>query len=98
MIKTGLYSNEEIIDTIINDLNEVIKNAMSGNYVTSCTYVTYITQKLINLKKGIADDMRHKNEVIEDLKQQLKLYNPEMTDVEPEQFIKDLKKDGVDVE
>ena len=98
MTKTGLYSNEEIIDTIINDLNDVIKNAMYGNYVSSCTYVAYITQKLINLKKGISDDMRHKNEVIEDLKQQLRLYNPEMTDVKPEQFIDDLKKDGVDVE
>ena len=98
MIKSGngLFTNEELIDTIINDVNAVIKNALSGNYVLSCSYITQITQKLVNLKKGIAEDMNHRNKTIEDLKQQLKLYNPELTDVTPEQFLNDLKKDGAE--
>ena len=98
MIKTGngLFTNEELVDTIINDLNDVIKTAISGNYILSASYITQISQKLINLKKGIADDMTHKNKTIEDLKQQLKLYNPELADVTPEQFLDDLKKDGAE--
>ena len=98
MIKTGngLFTNEELVDTIINDLNDVIKTTISGNYILSASYITQISQKLINLKKGIADDMKHKNETIEDLKQQLKLYNPELLDVTPEQFLNGLKKDGAE--
>ena len=96
MIKTGdgLYTNEELIDTIILDINNIGKQIASANYLGVCNTVVHIVQKLTNLKNGIVNDMKHKNEVIEDLKAQLRLYNPELTDVTPEQFLEDLKKDG----
>ena len=96
MIETGkgLFTNEELIDTIILDINSVGKYIMSSNYVGVCNTVVHIVQKLTNLKDGIKNDMKHKDEVIEDLKQQLRLYNPDLTEVTPKQFIEDLKKDG----
>ena len=96
MIETGngLFTNDELIDTIILDINSIGKQAASANYIGVCNTVVHMVQKLTNLKKGIVNDMKRKDDVIEDLKQQLKLYNPGLTDVTPKQFLEDIKKDG----
>ena len=96
MIQTGngLFTNEELIDTLISDLNDLGKHIATQNTIGFCNTVVHMAQKLVNLKKGVSDDMKHKNETIEDLKNQLKLFNPELTEVTPEQFLNDLKKDG----
>ena len=93
----GLYTNSELIDTIIVDMNNMIKEALSGQYVQICYIVTGMTQKLINLKKGIDEDLASKDKVIEQLKDQLRAAGAEVEDMTPEEFLKKYgKKDGAE--
>lgn len=89
----GLLTNEELIDTLISDLNSILKNAVSGQYIQACVIVTGMSQKLLNLKDGIKKDIDSKNRIIESLKEQLRELGAEVTDMNIEEFI---KKDGVD--
>lgn len=64
----GLYDNQGICDTLISDLNNLIKNAVSGQFIQCSNIVVNMTKKLANLKKGIAADLASKNQIIEELK------------------------------
>ena len=93
----GTYTNSELIDTIIVDMNNMIKEALSGQYVQICYIVTGMTQKLMNLKKGIEADLASKDKVIEQLKDQLRAAGAEVEDMTPEEFVKKYgKKDGAE--
>ena len=93
----GTYSNAELIDTIIVDVNNMIKEAITGQYVQICYIVTSMTQKLMNLKNGINADIANKNMVIEQLKDQLRSAGAEVEDLSPEEFFeKYCKKDGAE--
>lgn len=65
----GLYNNIGLCDTLQSDLNNLIKQAMSGQFIQCSSIVVSMSQKLTNLKKGIADDLKSKDEIIEELKQ-----------------------------
>lgn len=64
----GLFDNEGLCDSLIGDLNSLIKFIISGQYVQSCAIVTGMAQKLLNLKKGIKADMDSMKEKVEELK------------------------------
>ena len=68
----GLMDNEGLCDSLLNDLNIVIKSMACGQYVNMCIFVTQMAQKITNLKKGIASDIANKNHVIEELKAMLR--------------------------
>ena len=96
-MQKGLYNSLELIDTIIVDMNNMIKEALSGQYVQICYIVTGMTQKLMNLKKGIDADLASKDKVIEQLKDQLRAAGAEVEDMTPEEFVEKYgKKDGAE--
>lgn len=64
----GLMDNEGLCDSLANDLNNLVRHMASGNYIQFCTTVTAMGQKLVNLKKGIADDMNAMKHKVEELK------------------------------
>ena len=64
----GLYNNAGLCDTLISDVNNLVKQAFSGQYVQFCNGITVIVTKLVNLKKGIMDDLESKDKIIEELK------------------------------
>ena len=64
----GLYDNQGLCDTIANDLNDLIKTVINGNFIRGSAIVYNMTQKLANLKKGIAADLESKDQIIEELK------------------------------
>lgn len=64
----GLYDNQGLCDSIINDMNQMLKAMLSGQYVQGCTIVTGMAQKLVNLKQGIANDMDSMRTKVEELK------------------------------
>lgn len=84
----GLYSNAGLCDTIINDINGLIKSAFSGQYIQFCAGITAITQKIINLKTGIENDLAAKDNRIEELKAINNALNEQLTGMPTE-------KDGV---
>jgi hypothetical protein len=64
----GLYDNEGLCDTLISDLNNLVKMMANGQYIQFCAVVTGMAQKLLNLKNGIKDDMDAMKEKVEELK------------------------------
>ena len=71
----GLFDNEGLCDQLKRDLNNVIKCAMAGEYVTACALVAGMNVKLSNLKKGIKADTDSLKEKIEDLKRLINSMN-----------------------
>ena len=64
----GLYDNIGLIDTLIVDMNSLVRRVVSGEYVGFCTTVVSMVQRLANLKVGIQNDMNSLKEQIEELK------------------------------
>ena len=92
-----LMTNTELVDSIVVDINNMIKEALSGQYLQICYIITAITQKLMNLKNGIDADIASKNEIIEQLKEQLRVAGAELEEMPPEAFIEKYgKKDGAE--
>ena len=84
----GIYTNEELADTLISDLNNLVKNVAGGQYIQACIIVTGMSQKMLNLKEGIKKDIDSKNRVIETLKEQLRQAGAEVEDMSIEDFMK----------
>ena len=64
----GLMDNEGLCDSLANDLNNLVRHMVGGNYIQFCATVSAMGQKLINLKKGIANDMDAMKRKVEELK------------------------------
>ena len=89
----GLYTNEELVDTLIIDLNNLPKHLIDGQFIQFCNTVTQMGQKLINLRSGIKQDLDNKNQIIETLKENIRNLGVEVKEMSVEE-IKDLGKDG----
>lgn len=64
----GLFDNEGLCDSMLNDLNNMLKAFSAGQHVQACIIVSGMAQKLVNLKKGIKDDSEAQVKKIEELK------------------------------
>ena len=65
----GLWDNAGLCDVLVNDCNNAVKQIASGQYISFCSIVVQMVQKLTNLKKAIKDEIASKNKIIEELKQ-----------------------------
>ena len=63
----GFMDNEGLCDSLILDCNNSVKTLFSGNYVQFCNLIVQMVQKLVNLKKGIHDDIAKRDQQIKDL-------------------------------
>ena len=64
----GLMDNEGLCDSLIVDLNDMMKAMAAGQYIKYCSLTVGMVQKLTNLKKGIRSDLKAKDEEIAGLK------------------------------
>ena len=92
----GVLENEEMFDSIISDINNSMRCLILGQYIAFCDSMHQTAYKLSLLKKGVTNDLAHKDEVIEDLKNQLRLCGADLKEVTPQQFLEDLTKDGAE--
>lgn len=83
-MKNGIYTNQELIGTIINDLNDVLKLQNGGQHIQACAVVTGMAQKLVNLRQTIDDDLKNRDETISTLKARLRACGQEVIEVSPE--------------
>lgn len=88
----GMYTNSELVETLIVDLNNLTKELASGQYIQFCTIVSRMGQKLINLRKNIDADLESKNKTIEQLKNQLRNLGQDIEDFTAEEFVGKLKE------
>ena len=63
----GLYDSEGLLDSLIVDCNNVVKELCSGQYIEFCRIILEMAQKLVELKKGLKADLDSKNRTIEEL-------------------------------
>jgi hypothetical protein len=85
----GLYSHAELIDSIQTDLNSLMKFHMIGEHVMACAIMTGISQKLLKLKDGVANDLKNREETIEQLKEELRACGREVIDIPADEFGKE---------
>ena len=76
------------MDTILVDLNDLLRQQMSGQYIQACGTVAQMAQKLINLRSAIDNDIKSRDQCIEDLKRQLRAAGHEV--IEVDQFKKEV--------
>jgi hypothetical protein len=75
-----MYTNSELLDSVITEMYEMFKALISGNYVRFCAAFADIISKLGSLREGLKKQTDADNACIEDLKNQLK----RATTIEPE--------------
>ena len=89
----GFVDNEGMCDSLVFDVNSLVKLLMNGQFVQFCSKVAEIVVKLANLKKGIKADLESKDKIIEELKQINDSLVEQITGLTVE---KDGAKNGVD--
>ena len=83
---SGLLTNKELINSIINDLNEYLKAQASGQMLQAAAIMAGVSQKLLNLYRTVDDDLKNRDETIDSLKHQLRAAGVEVIDVPPEKL------------
>ena len=68
MDNKGLYDNLGLIDTLLEDLNELVKDLVDGQNIRFCSRVYNMGQKLVNLKEGVKNDTESLMKQVEDLR------------------------------
>jgi len=89
----GIYSNSELVKSLVADLNALVKNELCGEYVMACAIVTGMTQKLMNLRETIDNDLKNRDETIEMLKERLRACGQEVIEVPADEYAKELKNE-----
>lgn len=87
----GLYTNSELVDTIINDLNTFLRLQAGGQHLQACAIVTGMAQKLVNLRETIDNDLKNRDQTIEMLKERLRDCGQEVIEVPAEQYVKEMQ-------
>lgn len=81
-----IMTNKELIGSLIQDLNNLVKEQQAGQHLQACQIIVGMTQKLVNLMKTIDDDVKNRDETIETLKETLRQHGVEVVDVPPEKL------------
>ena len=68
MDNKGLYDNLGLIDTLLEDLNALVKDLVDGQNIRFCSRVYNMGQKLVNLKEGVKNDTESLMKQVEDLR------------------------------
>lgn len=67
----GLYDNLGLIDTLIEDCNEITKDLIDNQFVRFNQRIVFMAQKLSNLKSAIKNDQESLEKQIRDLREMI---------------------------
>ena len=67
----GLYDSAGLIDSLIVDCNELPKDLMNDQNIRFCNRLVQMVQKLHELKNGLENVLKSKDEVISELNKAL---------------------------
>lgn len=81
-----MYTNSELIGSILTDLNEMMKYQAAGQFIQATTVFVGIVQKLVQLRQHIDDDLKNRDETIQSLKDELKACGREVVDIPANEF------------
>ena len=66
-----MYSSNEIVDSIIEEMYKLFQYLITGNYSNFCALFADIISKLAALRKGLKDEQASKERQISELRAQL---------------------------
>ena len=78
----GLMDNIGLIDSLIEDCNDLPQDLVSGHYVRFCSRIVQMVQKLANLKQGVKNDTESLQKQVADLRRLLNEMTGDDADVE----------------
>ena len=84
----GIYTNAELVDSLLSDLNNLLRDQAGGQYIQAAAVVTGMAQKLLNLRTGIDADLKNRDETIATLKEELRACGREVVEIAPEDLQK----------
>lgn len=87
----GVFTNLEMIDSLISDLNNAEKYLFEGQIIAHCDGIAKIAQKITLLKHGIEKDIENRDETISKLKSQIEEMGAKVIDCKPEELDNVLK-------
>ena len=76
-----MLDNQQLIDSMILDCNNAVGAIAQGQYILFCRLMYEMVQKLGNLKKGVAVELKNREEIIAGLKEQLRNAGMQIEDV-----------------
>lgn len=76
-----MLDNQQLIDSMILDCNNAVGAIAQGQYILFCRLMYEMVQKLGNLKKGVAVELKNREEIISGLKDQLRNAGMQVEDV-----------------
>lgn len=86
----NILTNKELIGSLIQDLNNLVKEQQAGQHLQACQIIVGMTQKMVNLMQTIDDDLKNRDETIATLKEELRAFGREVVEVAPENIEKEL--------
>ena len=82
----GIMTNKELVGSLIQDLNNLVKEQQAGQHIQACAIIVSMAQKLTNLYKTLGDDVKNRDEIIAKLKEELRACGREVVEVAPEEL------------
>lgn len=82
-----MFDNQQLIDSMILDCNNAVGAIAQGQYILFCRIMYEMVQKLGNLKKGVAVELKNREEIIAGLKDQLRNAGMQVEDVPVEELV-----------
>lgn len=82
-----MLDNQQLIDSMILDCNNAVGAIAQGQYILFCRIMYEMVQKLGNLKKGVAVELKNREEIIAGLKDQLRNAGMQVKDVPVEELV-----------
>ena len=82
-----MLDNQQLIDSMILDCNNAVGAIAQGQYILFCRIMYEMVQKLGNLKKGVAVELKNREEIIAGLKDQLRNAGMQVEDVPVEELV-----------
>lgn len=82
----GIMTNKELVGSLIQDLNNLVKEQQAGQHLQACQIIVGMTQKLANLYNTIDDGVKNRDETIAKLKEELQACGREVVEVAPEEL------------
>lgn len=82
-----MIDNQQLIDSMILDCNNAVGAIAQGQYILFCRLMYEMVQKLGNLKKGVAVELKNREEIIAGLKDQLRNAGMQVEDVPVEELV-----------
>jgi len=64
----GLLDNEGLVDSMISDLNNLLKNMAAGQYIRVCSITMEMVQKMQNLKSSMKAERKEFLDQLADLR------------------------------